>query len=192
MLAIEFSQPEGPMRNGKGTSKHNAVKHGILAEILLVGDHLGESSETYRQMISTLQKSIRPVDDFTELQIEKLAFLYIRLARVYKADWRLAPKLFEKLEKSINANHPFITKELFDFGEVMGQRKDPTPELLVRYESNIEKQITRTFDQLEQWRMMRPNNSKPPAELEEQIANQEGKEALAENTIPSPATGNGV
>jgi len=173
------------MRNGKRTSKLNAVTHGILADILLVGDHLGESSETYTRMLSALRRSIRPVDNFEELQIEKLAFLYIRLARVYKADWRLAPKLFEKLEKSIDADHPFVTEELFDFGEVMGQRKDPTPELLVRYESNIERQISRTIDQLEQWRMMRPNNSKPPAELEEQIANQEGKEALAENTIPS-------
>jgi len=173
------------MRNGKRTSKLNAVTHGILADILLVGDHLGESSETYTRMLSALRRSIRPVDNFEELQIEKLAFLYIRLARVYKADWRLAPKLFAKLEKSVDADHPFVTKELFDFGEVVGQRKDPTPELLVRYESNIERQISRTIDQIEQWRMMRPNNSKPPAELEEQIANQEGKEALAENTIPS-------
>jgi hypothetical protein len=180
------------MRNGKRTSKLNAVTHGILADILLVGDHLGESSETYRRMVSALQKSIRPVDSYEELQVEKLIFLYIRLARVYKADWRLAPKLFEKLEKSIDADHPFVTRELFDFGgEVMGQRKDPTPELLIRYESNIERQIGRTIDHLEQWRMMRPNNSKASAELEEQTANQEGKEALAEDTIPPPATADG-
>ena len=181
------------MKNGKRSSKHNAVTHGILADILLVGNHLGESSETYRRMLSALRNSMRPVDDFEQLQIEKLAFLYIRLTRVYKADWRLAPKFFEKLEKSIDADHPFVTKGLLDLeGEVMGQRRDPTPELLLRYESNIERQISRTIDQLERWRMMRPNNSKPPEALEGEIESQEGKDALAENTIPSPATGNGV
>ena len=127
---------------------------------------MGESSETYRRMLSSLQKSMGPVDNFEELLIEKLAFLYIRLTRVYKADWRLAPKLFEKLEESIDAEHPFVTKDPLDFGrEVVGQRKYPAPELLVRYESTIERQISRTIDQCERWRMMRPNNSKPPAEL---------------------------
>ncbi|SRR6266702_2858199 len=163
----------------KRISKYNAIKHGILADILLAGDHMGESGETYRRMLSALQKSMRPVDNYEELQVEKLAFLYIRLTRVYKADWRLAPKLFEKLEKSIDAEHPFVAKPLFGFGdEVMGQRKDPTPELLLRYESSIERQISRTIDQFERWRMMRPNNSKPPTELEEQIESQEVKDSV--------------
>jgi hypothetical protein len=121
---------------------------------------------------------MRPVDNYEELLVERLAFLYIRLIRVYKADWRLAPKLFEKLEESVGPGYnPFITKGWIDLGgEVIGHRKDPTPELLVRYESNIERQISRTIDQFERWRMMRPNNSKPPAELEEQIESQEVKD----------------
>jgi len=167
------------MKNGNQKSKYNAITHGILADILLVGDHLGESSETYRRMLVALQKSMRPVDNYEVLLIEKIAFLYVRLIRVYKADWQLVPKLFEKLEKSIDAEHPFVTKPLLDFGgEVMGQRKDPTPELLLRYESNIERQISRTIDQFERWRMMRPNKSKPPAELEQQIESQEVKDAV--------------
>jgi hypothetical protein len=166
------------MRNGKRTSKYNAITHGILADILLVGDHLGESSETYRRMLSALQKSMRPVDNYEALLIEKLAFLYIRLIRVYKADWRLAPKLFEKLEESVGPGYsPLITKGWIDLGgEVIGRRKDPTLELAIRYESNIERQISRTFDQFERWRIMRPNTSKPPAELEEQIEPQEVKD----------------
>ena len=179
------------MTNGKRTSKHNAVTHGIHADILLIGDHLGESSETYRRVLTALQKSMRPVDNFEEIQIEKLAFLYIRLTRVYKADWRLAPKLFEKLEKSIDAEQPFVTKVLDEFCEGKGQRKDPTPELLLRYENGLEKQISRTIDQFERWRTMRPNNSQP-AEFGEQIECQEGKDAPAENTIPSTATVDGV
>jgi hypothetical protein len=161
-------------------SRYNAISHGILADILLVGDHMGESSETYRRMLSALQKAMRPVDDYEELLIEKLAFLYIRLTRVYKADWRLAPRVFEKLEESVGAEYnPFVTRGLMDFGgEVIGPRKDPTPELLLRYESNIERQISRTIDQFERWRMIRMNNSKPPAEPEEQIKSLEVKDAI--------------
>ncbi len=168
------------MRNGNRTSKYNAITHGILADILLADDHMGELGETYRRMLSALQKSMRPVDNYEELQVEKLAFLYIRLTRVYKADWRLAPKLFEKLEKSVGAEYnPFVIKGLMNFGdEVIGHRKDPTPELLLRYESSIERQISRTIDQFERWRMMRPNNSKPPTELEEQIESQEVKDSV--------------
>ncbi len=168
------------MRNGNRTSKYNAITHGILADILLAGDHMGELGETYRRMLSALQKSMRPVDNYEELQVEKLAFLYIRLTRVYKADWRLAPKLFEKLEESVGAEYnPFVIKGLINFGdEVIGHRKDPTPELLLRYESSIERQISRTIDQFERWRMMRPNNSKPPTELEEQIESQEVKDSV--------------
>jgi hypothetical protein len=188
-LVYEICDRRRPMKNGNRRSKYNATKHGILANILLADDHMGEWGKKYRLMLSALQKSIRPVDSYEKLLVEKLTFLHVRLALIYKADWRLAPKLFEKLEKSIDAEHPFVVnREVYDFVEVMGQRKDPTPELLIRYESNTERQIRGTLDQIKQWRMMRPNDSKPPAELEEQTANQEGKEALAETTIPSPAT----
>jgi hypothetical protein len=61
----------------------------------------------------------------------------------------------------------------------MGQRRDPTPELLLRYESSIERQISRTMDQLERWRMMRPNGPNLPAELEEQIESQEGNNTVS-------------
>ena len=151
------------MNNGNKRSRHNAVKHGILSDFFLADDHMGEESETYRRLLATLRKSVRPVDSLDEFQIEKLAFLYFRLIRVYKADWRLAPKLFDKLEKSIDAEHPYVIQGLFDsIGDVIGRRADPTPELLLRYEANIERTISRTWDQLQRWRTMRPISSEPP------------------------------
>lgn len=171
------------MKNGRRTSKHNAITHGILADILLVGDHLGESSQTYRQMLSALRASMRPTDDYEDLLIEKLAFLYIRLTRVYKADWQLAPKLFKRLQESVEAEHNLVTSMAMGFGdEVVGQRKDPAPELLVRYESNIERQISRTLDQLQQWRMIRPNNPEALAQLEEQVESHEVKDIVSSSS----------
>jgi hypothetical protein len=168
------------MINGKRTSKHNAVTHGILADILLADDHMGESGETYRRMLLALQTSMRPVDNFEQLLVEKLAFLYIRLTRVYKADWQVVPKLFKKLEKSIkgvNTMDPDVMLDLRD--DLIDGRRSATPELLIRYESNIERQINRTIDQFGRWRMLCPKTSNVPAEIEEQIESQGSKESVA-------------
>jgi len=35
------------MKNGNRKSKYNAITHGILADTLLAGDHMGESGEAY-------------------------------------------------------------------------------------------------------------------------------------------------
>lgn len=165
------------MKNG--TSRHNALKHGILADILLVGDHLGESSETFRRILSTLQRSVRPVDSYEELLIEKLAFLYLRLARVYKADWQIAPKLFKRLQESLEVEHNLITRLPVGFPEeVIGQRKYPAPELLLRYETSIERQIGRTINELQQWRTVRSSSSEETAQLEEQVESQEAKDVV--------------
>ena len=169
------------MSNGKRTSNHNAVTHGILADILLVDKYLGESRETYRRMLSALQRALRPVDNFEQLQVEKLAFLYIRLTRVYKADWQLVPKLFMRIEQSLDRKETVVLSEPFGglTTEVIDGGRFATPELLMRYENNIERQINRTIDQIERWRMLRPKTSNVPAEIEEQIESQGSKESVA-------------
>jgi hypothetical protein len=59
---------------------YNATTHGIFAQIILRGGSLGESEEAYRVLLSGLRKAIKPVDQFENVQVEKLAFLYLRLS----------------------------------------------------------------------------------------------------------------
>jgi hypothetical protein len=121
------------MRNGKRSSNHNAVTHGILADILLVDKHMGESRETYRRMLSALQRSIRPVDNFEQLLVEKLAFLHIRLTRVYKADWQLVPKLFKKIDESLDRKETLVVEPWGGLKtEVIDVGTHATPELMMR------------------------------------------------------------
>jgi hypothetical protein len=145
---------------GKQTSSRNSIKHGIFADILLSGNKMGKASEEYLRLLSALRSAMRPADSFEDIQVEKLAFLQLRLTRVYEADWRVAPKLFKKLADGLDADSPLQGTGIINDGlEVLANREDPAPELLFRYESNLERQIGRTIDQLRQWRTVRPNSA---------------------------------
>ncbi|SRR6266581_2900767 len=146
----------------KHGGRHNATKHGIFARILLRGVALGESEEAYRALLAGLRQAIKPVDQVEDVQVEKLAFLYLRLTRVYAADWNVAPILFDKVAKALDEEEPltettWVNKE----NEVVVIRKALGPDLALRYEANIERQIARTLGLLQQWRMMREGSSGP-------------------------------
>lgn len=137
-------------------SRHNARKHGIFADILLSGDEMSGDRADYLQLLAGLREAIRPIDGFEDLQIQKLALLYVRLSRAYKADARIAPMTFARVQELLDQDQPEVTVEWVSKEEkVVVARKDPTPDLLIRYESALERQIGRTLTQIEQWRRMR-------------------------------------
>jgi hypothetical protein len=126
----------------------------------LRGGTLGESEETYHLLLSGLHKAINPVDQLEIVQVEKLAFLYLRLSRVYQADWNAAPKLFDKLANTLDEDEPQTETIWLDrANEAVVIRKGPSPDLLLRYEANIERQIARTVGLLEQWRRIREGDA---------------------------------
>jgi hypothetical protein len=95
--------------------------------------------------------------------IEKLAFAVLRLARVYKVDAEVAPLLFEAIRKSLTEDHSQIITELVNSKEEVAMiRKEPSPELLHRYETSLERQIERTLNQLERLQRMRLGQPVPP------------------------------
>lgn len=144
------------MRKAQNGSKFNATKHGIFADILLTGEQWGEFEGHYLRLLSALRGSIRPGDSLEEIQVEKLAFLYLRLTRVYKSDLEVAPKLFKKVSEALDKDHATVeTKWLNKEDEVVVVTKEPAPDSFLRYENNVERQIGRTFDQLEALRRIR-------------------------------------
>lgn len=144
------------MKNAKKHSKHNAIRHGIFAEILLSGGAFGEEADDYLRFVSILRDSLRPTNGFEETLVEKLAVLFLRLSRVYKADAEMAPKMLARVNESLKKGHSatdtvWISRE----DEVLVVRKEPTPDLILRYETNLERQIGRTLEQIARLREMR-------------------------------------
>jgi hypothetical protein len=140
------------MTTNTRTSNRNATKCGIFAKILLSGEVMGESKEDFLSLLAGLRKKFRPADSLAGILVDKLAFLYLRLSRVYKSDIQSAPLLFTKVKEVLEEGEPTVDAEYV--GEhkeyrVVALPKGPAPELLIRYEANVERQIARTLEQLE-------------------------------------------
>lgn len=137
-------------------TRHNSRKHAIFADIFPSGEKLGEDGVRYLQLLAGLRGAFRPTDWFEDVQVEKLAVQHVRLWRLYKADARIAPKMFARVERVLDKDPPKVTTQLISKeDEVVIVTKDPTPDLVIRYESALERQIGRTLAQLEQWRRIR-------------------------------------
>ena len=134
------------------TKNRNATKFGIFATILLSGEAMGEEEEDYLALLRSFRKTFRPANSLAEVLVEKLAFLYLRLSRVYKSDIQSAPMLFTKVKEALENDEPTVDAEYVGAHKeyrLVVFPKGPSPELLIRYEANIERQIARTLDQLE-------------------------------------------
>lgn len=144
------------LKKGKQRSRRNAVTHGIFASILLKDGALGESEKDYSGLLSALRRALSPSDDFEDILIQSLSLLYLRLTRVYAADWQAALKLFEKVDEVLEEGSPTAETEWVDReNHVLVLKYGPSPDLLMRYESGIQRQIGRTLGMLQQWRQMR-------------------------------------
>lgn len=137
---------------GKRRSKLNAVQTGIFAKVVLTGEPFRESQEDFKGLLAGLRESIRPGDRFEEMMVENLAFQFLRLARVYRADAAVAPLLFTRVRERLEgeASDAEISGLLGD--KSVSVDKLPAAELLVRYEASVWRQIERILDRLQQWR----------------------------------------
>ena len=155
----------------KKPSKYNATKHNIFTEILLSGDAFPESRQELLDLTSVVQESIRPQTALENALAGKLAALLFRLTRVYKVDERIAPKLFARVSKLLGRGQPEIrAKWVSPKDQIVVVRRDPTSESIMRYETNLERQIVRTLSQIETLRRMRRDTctpALPPASIAE-------------------------
>jgi hypothetical protein len=98
-----------------------------------------------------------------DLLVEKLAVLFLRLFGVYKADLAVAPLMFTRLQAGLRGEESLVVTESIDReSEIAIVRKTPAPEVLMRYETNLERDIDRTLNQLERLQRMRMGQPVPP------------------------------
>jgi hypothetical protein len=155
------SGPRTPQ--GKLRAKYNRIHNGIFARIVLTGEPFRESKKDYAALLAALRDDIRPVGALQELLVEKLAFVVLRQSRVYKVDARIAPLFFGAIEKGLTEKPSPPVTELMDWNnEVAMIRKDSSPELLLRYETSLERQFDRILTQLERLQRIRSGQPVPP------------------------------
>ena len=72
---------------GKAISRHNALKHGILAQALIPEAlALYESQDAFDELVTELLDIFKPINAIEELLIQQIAVAYWRLARLYRAE----------------------------------------------------------------------------------------------------------
>jgi hypothetical protein len=121
-------------RLGKEKSKNNALKHGLFSRSVVLE---GELREEYEALLSGLQNDFEPKGTSEGATVEKLAVLYWRYRR-FIASERERPTEFSMV--------PLVDLDLS-----------------IRYESNLDRGIDRTLNQLERLQRMRKGQPAPPA-----------------------------
>jgi hypothetical protein len=127
---------------GKQKSKHNALKHGIFSQVVLMR---GESRTEYDFLLSGLRTDLEPEGTLEELLVDKAAVLFWRLRRLIIAE-RDQPK-----------SHMEIT-----LISIKDELRPPPLDLLLRYESNLERAIERALNQLERRQRIRKGETVLP------------------------------
>ena len=139
----------------KRRSNHNALTHGIFAQIFLKGNPLGEDRKDFFSLVSMLRSSIRPVSTIEEAFVEKLGVLFFRLARLYRADLDMAPRIFARVVEDLASGKPPVEAQWISFrDQVLVVGKNPSTDSIIRYEANLERQIARTLGQIQTLRQM--------------------------------------
>jgi len=150
--------PEGKRRSGR-----NATRHGIFAQIAIAGQPQ-ESLREYKKLHKAFRKTIEPVGALEEILVELLTFEFLRLGRVYKADLRVAPLIFERLAKAVDDVEAGVQAiEIDRQTEVVLLRKELDPELVLRYGNTINRQIERLIFQIEHLQRIRLGRIVAPA-----------------------------
>jgi hypothetical protein len=124
---------------GKNISKRNALKHAIFSKAVVLE---GESQAEVNFWVRELHKYYQPEGALEDILVDKVAVLFWRLRRIIRA---------ESDAGGVTTVNPF------DLGENLTKK-----ELLMRYETMLERNIDRTLAQLERAQRIRLGHPVPP------------------------------
>jgi hypothetical protein len=119
----------------KERSSRNAIKHGILSKGAFLH---GESRSQFNALLDGLREDLQPVGTLEHALVEKIAISFLCSGRV--------------LRKQVEA---YSQLEIYGSSQLM--------ELLLRYETNIDRGLERTLNQLERIQRLRLGQAVPPA-----------------------------
>ncbi|MCH8964815.1 MAG: hypothetical protein IIB58_07640 [Planctomycetes bacterium] len=144
---------------GKAKSSRNAVKHGLLAGLIVLADHKDEDPQQFGLLLDGLRDDYQPQSTIETMLVERLAASFWRLRRAYR---------FE-VEAITQANRPNPLADALDELSPLppverGERILPSPyslDRLIRYETMIDRELLRTMRQLESRQRLRKIEQAP-------------------------------
>ena len=158
------SRATGPRTpRGKDGSKHNALKHGIFAKMVLLK---GEPQSDFDSLLSGLRNDLRPEGMLEKILVEKLATLIWRQRRllmVEGASIRMNAEFVNIIDEMIENQYEFDPERVAEKKKLAPiSRSVAGSDHLLRYEASLERAFDRTLSQLERIQRMRLGQAVPP------------------------------
>jgi hypothetical protein len=162
---------QGPItEEGKLASSSNALKHGILSEIVVLH---GESEEAFQSLAAELFAELQPVTCIEEDLVNTMAVARWRRTRIWQLEKAaLEAQMEHEYHLAPAANHPPATLCAVAFRSLSDNSR--TLDLIVRYESRYDRQYLRAHKRLLD---LRKNPQPTPPTAPEPAATSRGSES---------------
>ena len=174
--AQKSTGPKTPQ--GKARSSRNAVKHGLLARSIVLKDNdPNENPADFDELLQDLTADLQPVGRLQHLLVERIAALHWRLRRAY----RFEVQAIQKLRRGPSHTNVDAPDQTLPTRPILPGR--PSMEMLIRYESMIDRELNRATVQLHRHRKPppRPKNPKPSTRKRHNQTNPTSKSAPIAN-----------
>jgi hypothetical protein len=132
---------------GKSRSRRNALKHGVLAPVLLITEGEGaEDPAEFDELLVGLRGDLAPVGRLEEMLVEKVAICWWRHKRALRCEAGLLRRASTSdptnWETEMNPERAAITRHL-------SLPLEEDLDRLLRYETTIQRQLVYAINQLE-------------------------------------------
>ena len=160
-------QSTGPTTSeGKRAVRHNAIKHGLLAqEVVIESGELKESRAEFDEFLSGLHEDLEPVGMLEEMLVEKIAVEWWRLRRVLRSE---AGEVCAGVERSANfvgQTNLTPSKSIAEReAEQIGRSLPPSDasNKILRYGTTLNRELYRALNELERLQRRRRGDIVPP------------------------------
>jgi hypothetical protein len=144
------------MAGQKRYARGNAIKHSIFCRALLAGSALGDENEIMSELISDVADFIRPASRLEQIFVEKFAVVLLRQMRLNNAEISIAKKFFARIKEGLSSAALSPTLQLIDReNQLLVERRDPSFDSMVRYDTSLERQLGRIIAHVGQLRSLR-------------------------------------
>ena len=153
---------------GKRRSRHNALKHGVLASALLVTQGEGaEDRVEFDELLGALRRDLAPVGTLEEMMVERIAVCHWRHKRALRCEAGLVRRAFipdpsRQLEDSMSRGVGLgPSLELEAIKEHLSLPLGAELDRILRYETTIQRQLVYVVNQLERLQRARKGEHVP-------------------------------
>jgi hypothetical protein len=141
---------------GKQRIRLNALKYGILAQIILRDTKCQLPAERLGVLLQQLRTAIRPKNALSEIPVEQLAVTLLRLPRLYVVDSEIAPIFSDRVKEYTDDMSALLAATAVEKAEDLAFfHRGRSLELLIRFEAGRDRKVDRLFDQIQQAQRMK-------------------------------------